>query len=233
MTAPITVMIVDDDPVVAVALRAQVQRVPGFTVVAVADTGQRALLAARHFAPRLVLLDLSLPDAHGLEVAHRLRGRGFRPTDVIVVTGRQEIETVRAAMRQGALHYLVKPIRGATVDKVLTRYAASVRQAADGGRASGQQEIDAMFASLHRDDGGTVGRPAIPAAATPQTVGAVLTALSQAQTDLSASETAELVGVSRATARRYLETLVAQGQVVASLRYGALGRPQHRYRIAP
>jgi response regulator of citrate/malate metabolism len=221
----ITVLIVDDDPVITTTLRAQVNRISGFKVVGIAHTGYAALAAARRFAPRLVLLDLYLPDLPGLEVAHRLRAPDQPPTDVIVITGRKESATLRAAIQHGALYYLVKPARLGVLERTLQRYAATTaRLAADSGVVE-QQEIDRIFRTLHLDE---AGHPKNISAATAQSV---LDALVGAGTDLSARETAEALGISRATARRYLEYLSERGQVEASLRYGPTGRPQHRYRI--
>jgi response regulator of citrate/malate metabolism len=59
----------------------------------------------------------------------------------------------------------------------------------------------------------------------------VLSALGSAGGALSASELAEAVGISRATAQRYLASLVEVGSVRLRLRYGATGRPQHRYEL--
>jgi response regulator of citrate/malate metabolism len=64
----------------------------------------------------------------------------------------------------------------------------------------------------------------------PQTAELVQTALREAQGNLSATETAELVGVSRVSARRYLEYFCSIGQAEVSLRYGSAGRPERRYR---
>lgn len=224
-TAEHTVLIVDDDPVVTTTLHAQVNRVPGFKVVGIAHTGQVALAAAQRFAPRLVLLDLHLPDLPGLEVAHRLRRPDQPGPDVIVVSGRNESAAVRAAMQRGALYYLVKPTRAAVLEQTLQRYAATVEQLAPGGRFAEQQEIDRVFRSLHLD---LTPRAKSISAATERSV---LDALAEAGDDLSAHELAEAVGISRATARRYLEHLADLGRVEARLRYGPTGRPQHRYRV--
>ncbi|NBE98402.1 response regulator [Nonomuraea sp. KC401] len=221
----ITVLIVDDDPVVTAALHAQVNRVLGFRVVGIAHSGHAALAAAARFAPRLVLLDLHLPDLPGLEVAHRLRRPDQPPADVIVISGRKESATVRAAIQRGALYYLVKPTRAGTLEQTLLRYAATVAQLESGGRFAEQQEIDRIFRSLHLDQG---ARPKSISAATEQ---AVLDALAGVDEDASAHELGELIGVSRATARRYLEHLAERGLVEGRPRYGPTGRPQHRYRV--
>ena len=54
--------------------------------------------------------------------------------------------------------------------------------------------------------------------------------LCEATADLSASECAELAGLSRISARRYLEYFAETGRVKVRLRYGAAGRPERRYR---
>jgi response regulator of citrate/malate metabolism len=54
----------------------------------------------------------------------------------------------------------------------------------------------------------------------------------EAERDVSAAEVAQLTGISRPTAQRYLALLVKQGVARLDLRYGATGRPEHRYRPA-
>ncbi|MDF5758949.1 response regulator [Spongiactinospora sp. TRM90649] len=225
-SSEITVLIVDDDPVVTTALRAQVNRVPGFKVIGIAHTGRAALAAAVRFAPRLILLDLHLPDLPGLEVAHQLRRPNQPPADVIVISGKKEAGAVRAAMQRGAIYYLIKPTRMGTLEQALSRYAAAVDQFAATETMDEQQEIDRIFRSLHLD------QAARPKSISPETEQTVLDALETAGADLSANEVAEAVGISRATARRYLEYLSDRGHVEVGLRYGPKGRPQHRYWIS-
>jgi len=64
----IDVFVVEDDPVAAEAHALYVTRVPGFTVVGQAATGQEALQALPRRPADLVLLDLGLPDMNGLDV---------------------------------------------------------------------------------------------------------------------------------------------------------------------
>ncbi|TDD28839.1 response regulator [Nonomuraea terrae] len=220
----ITVLIVDDDPVITTTLKHQVGKVPGFRVVAIAPNGQTALDAAARFAPRLVLLDLHLPDMTGLEVAHRLRHPDRPPTDVIVISGRKESDTVRAAIQRGALYYLVKPTRASTLTNTLLRYADTLERLQPGCMFDEQQEIDELYRAMHLD----LARPKGITAATER---AVLAALTKVEADASASELAAMVGVSRATAQRYLEYLAGRGLVEGGPRYGLPGRPQHRYRV--
>jgi response regulator of citrate/malate metabolism len=57
--------------------------------------------------------------------------------------------------------------------------------------------------------------------------------LQAATRDVSATEIADQVGISRSTAQRYLAELARHGKIELHLHYGTTGRPEHRYRIAP
>ena len=66
----------------------------------------------------------------------------------------------------------------------------------------------------------------------PETAELILATLRERSDELSAQQCAAAVGVSRVSARRYLEFFVSQGKAQVSLRYGSRGRPERRYRIA-
>ena len=99
--ALIRVLVVEDDPIAAQAHAAYVTRVPGFTVVATALTGADALRHLSHESTDLVLLDLNLPDMHGMDVCRAVRAAGRR-TDVIAVTSARDLAMVRGAVSQGS-----------------------------------------------------------------------------------------------------------------------------------
>jgi len=220
----IRTLIVEDDPIVATVHRGYVERVPGFTVVGVVARGRDAIAAVDHLRPQLVLLDLYLPDMPGLEVARHLRRPGRAATDVIVVTRVNDVATVRSAMQHGALHYLVKPVTFTALEQKLGRYAALSERLAQQEHAN-QEDVDQLFQVLHTGLADT-----LPKGLSPATLDLVARVLRESDSDLSAGEIADVVGVSRVTARRYLEHLAAHGVAVVSLRYGAAGRPQHRFR---
>ena len=71
----------------------------------------------------------------------------------------------------------------------------------------------------------------LPKGLSRETLDLVARTLRDTDTALGAAETAEAAGLSRVTARRYLEHLVSEGSVELELKYGA-GRPEHRYRWA-
>ncbi|MGQ9349191.1 response regulator [Mycolicibacterium gilvum] len=217
------VLVVDDDFMVAEIHRRFVDRIDGFRVVGVARTGAEALEATRQLRPQLILLDVYLPDMTGLEVLQQLRSGGDR-VDVIVITAARELDTVRGALDGGAADYLIKPFEFSQLETKLTAYAARA-DALQSARGADQDLIDALF-----------GGPSVaPAKTMPKGLGAetgelVLDAVRTAG-EVSAAECADLVGISRVSARRYLEHYLGAGTLELRLQYG-VGRPERRYRIA-
>jgi response regulator of citrate/malate metabolism len=223
----ISVLVVDDDFRVA-DLHAQfVQRVPGFTVVGVAHTGAAALdIAARH-RPDLVLLDLYLPDEHGLSVLRRLReGDGPHP-DVIVISAAQDVPSVRAAMQGGVVQYLVKPFAFRVFADRLSSYRELWEQSHRTGDV-GQRDVDRLFSLMRTPSSPTE----LPKGLSEPTMALVRKEFETPDAEFSAVEIAARIGVSRATAQRYLAVLVQDGKLELTLRYGTAGRPEHRYRPA-
>ncbi|MGV0805439.1 response regulator [Mycolicibacterium setense] len=211
------VLVVDDDFMVAEIHRRFVDRVDGYRTVSVARNGTDALAAAAELRPDLILLDVYLPDMTGLDVLRRLRTDG-NLVGVIMVTAARELDTVRGALDGGAADYLIKPFDFDQLRAKLVAFAARADAlAAEGG--ADQSTIDALF-------GG-------PASAPPKGLGAetgrlVMDAV-RAAGEVSAAECAELVGISRVSARRYLEYYLSTGALELRLQYGA-GRPARRYR---
>jgi response regulator of citrate/malate metabolism len=220
----ISVLVVEDDPVAADAHRAYVERVPGFDVAAVVHQGRDALRVLADTKVDLVLLDLHLPDGHGLDLARRLRGSGSA-VDIIVVTSARDLPTVRAAVSQGVVQYLLKPFTFDTIRQKLVRYAEYRAQLGDDREAVGQGEVDRALASLRGVDATT-----LPAGLSPETLEAVRAVLADDPAGLSASEVGHLCGMSRVTARRYLEHLAEAGVLRREPRYGGPGRPEMAYR---
>jgi response regulator of citrate/malate metabolism len=220
----IRTLIVEDDYRVAKLHAEFAEKVGGFEVACLAHTASAAIDAIAKHRPELVLLDLYLPDANGLDLLRRLRALP-EPPDVIVLSAAREMASVRAAMRAGALHYLIKPFEYEALRERMEAYA-ELHSARSAEGEIDQQEVDRMFALLRRSGRGAVE---LPKGHSATTAALVLDALADAGQELSAGEVAERIGVSRATAQRYLALLADVGRVRLSLRYGGAGRPEHRY----
>jgi response regulator of citrate/malate metabolism len=225
----VRVLVVEDEVRVAEAHASYVGRVPGFEVAGVAhsvvDT-MRILEAARDRGRPvdLLLLDMNLPDGHGLGLVTGARAAGHL-CDVIAVTAARDTDVVRHAVAQGVVLYLLKPFTFATFRAKLEQYAAYREQLASSPREVVQDEVDRLLGSLR-----PTGTAPLPKGMSAETLRDVTSAVRSATEGLSASEAAGTVGISRVTARRYLEHLASMGLVDRQPRYGGGGgRPEVAY----
>jgi response regulator of citrate/malate metabolism len=217
----VRVLVVEDEAVTAEAHAAYTDRVPGFHAVGIAHSSRDAHRLLESEDVDLVLLDMNLPDGHGLALLRAIRASGRR-CDVIAVTAARDSEVVRTTISHGAVGYLIKPFGFAAFRDRLVQYA-DYRARVDAAPAQVvQDEVDGLFEAL---------RPApsrLPKGLSPETLRQVTDAVRTADAR-SATEVAQEIGSSRVTARRYLEHLADQGLVTRGLRYRTSGRPEVEY----
>jgi response regulator of citrate/malate metabolism len=223
----IRVLIVDDDFMVAKVHAGFIQNTPGFAVVGAAHTGAEALVKTRELQPGLVLLDIHLPDANGLDLMLQLRD--IAPElDVLVISAAREVETVRRALRGGIVHYLIKPFSQADLQERLEHYLSAYQGMDSSKHVAEQSDVNRVFGVDRME---LTQRP-LPKGCSAETLRLVEQVLHSAEADLSAAEVADRLGMSRVSARRYLEYLHDEARVDVRLRYGA-GRPERRYALKP
>ncbi|QCU77132.1 response regulator [Citricoccus sp. SGAir0253] len=254
----IRTLIVDDDFAVAGMHRRFVEALEGFEVAGVLERGLPVAGFLAEHEVDLVLLDVHLPDRSGVQVLEDLRAAGS-DVAVIMVTAASERDTVRRAVGHGVDGYLVKPFSRDEFNDRLLAFAALYAEPAgaeqdtlDGGELD-QAEIDRLVrgaAGLPPREGGAAvagtgtGAPGdtagasgatlptrLPKGFSAPTLRRVADALREAGAgvDRSAREVAEACGISRVSARRYLDLMAGHGLAELRPRYGATGRPEHRY----
>jgi two-component system CitB family response regulator len=214
----VRVLVVEDDFRVARLHADLVGAVEGMVVVGVAHTGADARALAQAELPDLVLLDEYLPDERGSVLA------GDLGCAVIVVSADDDASAVRRAVAAGAVNVVLKPFAPAVLTARLEAFTRFWRSLGTG--AVDQRAVDRAYAALRQGDAPAV---ALPKGRSVVTAEAIRDTLRAADDALTAVEVAEAIGVSRATAQRYLSDLTTGGRVELSLRYGSTGRPEHRY----
>ena len=218
----IKILIVEDDPAIAEIHRRFVQRLAGFEVLGVALTLFDAREQIGILKPDLVLLDVWLPDGEGFSLLRELRQSGAH-LDVILLTAAREAAALQEAMRLGVVDFILKPVVFERLRDTLGNYAES-RAALAALADIDQQAVDALFGTPLQQ----VAAGGLPKGIDALTLQRVLAALNLQ--GASAEEIGSRVGVSRTTARRYLEFLVGQQLASPELEYGTVGRPERRYR---
>lgn len=103
----ITIVLADDHTIVRQGLRAILEAEKDFTIVGEASNGQEALDQVEQLKPDVLVLDLALPDIHGLEVVRRLRSRRLQ-TQVVVLSMHARGAYIQEAMKQGVKGYVLK-----------------------------------------------------------------------------------------------------------------------------
>ncbi|MEU3848000.1 MULTISPECIES: response regulator [Micrococcus] len=227
------VLIIEDEQLTADTYAEYLARAGGYEVVHRSPTMADALRflksrwsARQSFGVDVVLLDMNLPDGHGLEVLRQMRAAGFTG-GVLALTGATELKTIRQAIALGVVQYLVKPFGYQQFAERLRAFREVSAEFAGTGSAADQDAVDRAF-RRHRP----VSPPELPKGLTEGTLSAVVDLLRTASAGLSAGEVGAAVGTSRVTARRYLEHLSQQGVVERQPRYGTPGRPENEYRWA-
>jgi DNA-binding NarL/FixJ family response regulator len=111
MKEPVHIMLVDDHPLVRDGLRARLEAVPHFRVVAEADSGAEALALAGSTRIDLVLMDITMRDGSGIEATARLTGN-YPDIAVLILSMHDKLEYVTQAMQAGARGYVLKDAPG-------------------------------------------------------------------------------------------------------------------------
>ncbi|RXT13719.1 response regulator [Ammoniphilus sp. CFH 90114] len=228
MSKPIEVLIVEDDIRIAEIHRRFTEKVEGFSVIATATTGEQAREWLEVVGPQLVLLDVYLPDMRGIDLVPVIR-QNFQHTDVIMITAASEVEVVRKALHGGVFDYIVKPLTFDRFRASLEKYRSHLQRLEETETLSAQQieelwkkEQSLSFQEEEEED--------IPKGIDPLTLDRILRFVAQMEDKgMTAEMLSKESGVSRSTARRYLEYLISQKKIYAELIYGNVGRPERRY----
>mgnify|MGYP003587992839 CR=1 FL=1 len=221
----IRVLIVEDDPMVADINKKYTQAVANYTVVGLVRNGGETLAAIEKLQPDLIILDNYLPEQSGLDILTDLR-RQDKPVDVIMITAADDTVTVSKAIRHGVVAYITKPFKFQRYQAVLEAYR-DLRLELGKKKVLNQEAIDRLTsigASTAKND-----PEELPKSFQAQTKDLIMKFLLAQQQPRSAEQIAVSAGISRVTARRYLELMVEQGQVERTLDYLTVGRPVHRF----
>jgi len=126
MMKHLCIMVVDDEPEIRRLLKRCLEP-EGYDVITASD-GNSALAVMGKCEPDLVVLDIMMPGLNGFEVLEFIRQRSDIP--IIMLTGKQEVTTLRDALSLGADDYVRKPFRRG---ELLARIRAKLRRAGQQG----------------------------------------------------------------------------------------------------
>ncbi|WP_241523837.1 response regulator [Chimaeribacter coloradensis] len=223
--APLDVVIVEDEPALARLHADFIEQHFALRVAGIAATlaEARRLIAAHR--PRLLLLDNFLPDGQGIALLETPQLKNSECT-VIFITAASDMHTCSQAIRAGAFDYLIKPISYKRLRNSLERFMQFIHTQRSF-KVLDQSNVDALYnlqARRPADDAGAKGIE-------PNTL-ALVKGLFADRPEIawSVDEIVAESGISKTTARRYLEFCVETGFVQIEMQYGKIGHPRRLYR---
>ncbi|WP_066053880.1 response regulator [Robertmurraya korlensis] len=226
----IEVLIVEDDLRIAEIQQRFIEQIQGFRVVGIAASYIEAKTLIDILKPDLLLLDVYFPDMNGLDLLKETK-QLEKHTDVIMITATKELDKVQEAISIGVFDYMIKPVVFDRFKQALQRYQDFHKKLFILGKENTlitQQEVDRLLRK-EVEVTSSNDRSLLPKGIDPLTLEKVLEVLRKVGVGLTAESVAKEIGVSRTTARRYLEHLVSIEQIEADLAYGTVGRPERVY----
>ncbi len=221
----LSVVIAEDDPKISEIQSRFIEKIEGFDVVGIGNTIEESEQIIDVFQPDLVLLDYFFPDGNGVDLLWKIR-RNYKNTDVIFITAAKEVTVLQDAIRGGVFDYILKPMTFSRFQSTLGKFLDHRNKLREMTRLD-QSGVDQIIHPA-QDPAQTDVR--MPKSIDPLTLEKVEDEVSKLNDDgVNAEAMGAQVGISRTTARRYLEFLVSKGTVKPSLVYGSVGRPERLY----
>jgi two-component system CitB family response regulator len=221
----LTIVIAEDDPKIAEIQSRFIEKIEGFEVVGIGNTIAESEEIIDVFQPDLVLLDVLFPDGNGVDLLWTIR-RLYKNIDVIFITAAKEVSTLQNAIRGGAFDFVLKPMTFSRFQSTLRKFSEH-RTKLKGMTSLDQTEVDQI---IHPAQDSAQTDVRMPKSIHSLTLERIEEEVQKLEGDGVNAEAMGLqVGISRTTARRYLEFLVSKGTVRPSLVYGSVGRPERLY----
>ncbi|MDL2297631.1 response regulator [Synergistaceae bacterium OttesenSCG-928-D05] len=224
------VLIAEADPLLQKLYSDLIAEENAFTVLKCVSTGPQMFETLRIVGADLVLLDLYLKDFNALEGLDELR-KEFPRLDYIIASSGENPELVRNALCQGVFEFLIKPFSFERLRLALRNYHVYHHSLTGRTRPWQQEDLDTLISMKARDPSWANNR-SIPKGLQLKCLNDVESFLKESSDTFSAQEVGDKLGISRSTARRYLEFLTMSERVVVEYAYRRVGRPEKRYRMA-
>ena len=223
----IRTIIAEDDPRIAEIQHRFLEKLDGFEAIGLAHNLEDCREMINILEPDLVLLDIHFPDGNGLEFLKSLRDENLN-IDVILVTAARDVESVKSAMHGGVFDYIVKPLEFSRMRDSLSRYRDHVERlnALD---TVEQSDIDGLLPRVKTESQANPRTNILPKGIDALTLNKVRDLFQTVPKSQGAEMVGQNIGISRTTARRYLEYLVSTNELVVDVSYGGVGRPERHY----
>lgn len=213
------VLIVEDDPMVAMINEQYIGRNKNFKVVEKCSDGKSALEFLETDTVDLIILDVFMPHTNGFETLRQIR-KLHMSVDVIMVTAANDRESLEEALHLGVVDYLVKPFTFDRFQIALEKFITQTDALKDLGTLS-QKNIDFII-----DNARKKSEEIHPKGIQEKTLRLIVDHMKEnGDSWLTADDIAEKTGLTVVTVRRYMNYLTENGIVIGDMNYETGGRP--------
>lgn len=220
------VLIVEDDPMVAMINEQYVKRSKDFCVVGKCRNGKEAIAFLQANEADLIVMDVFMPQMDGFETLRQIRNDHIS-VDAIMVTAANDRDSLDAALQLGVIDYLVKPFTFERFRIALDKYIAQTTALRELDTLN-QKNIDFII-----DRARQKAEELYPKGIQQKTLRLIMDHMkSHAGVWMTGDEIAEQVGLTGVTVRRYLNYLVQSGLLTGEMNYETGGRPCMLYKSA-
>ena len=227
------VLIVEDDPMVAMINEQYVCKNPQFKVAASCRNGQEALAFLETNKVDLIVLDVFMPYMDGIETLKKIREKKVE-AEVIMVTAANDSTTIEETMHLGVIDYLIKPFAFERFQVALEKFISHHTILKENNTLD-QSSIDNMISSTPENTtvktvkNSDVDQQTLPKGIQKKTMLLIEDYLTQNPGWHTVGMLADKLGISIVTARHYMNYLEEQGIIVSEINYGTGGRPSVLY----
>lgn len=219
------ILIIEDDPQVA-KMTGDFLVQNGYSSVGVAGSAEEAKHYLSHHTVSLVLLDIYLPGASGLDVLRTIR-QEQKQIEAIIISAAKDSTQIREAFRLGCVDYLLKPFTYERLSEALEKYHQ--RCVLLGKARLSQDDVDLLSGEVN---GKVPTVSALPKGIDRNTLHRICRAIAKVNTAFRVQDVAEPLDLSRVTVKKYLDFLTEEKVLRKSYIYGNIGRPVHEYRVS-
>lgn len=220
------VLIVEDDPMVAMINEQYIKRNKKFEIVAKCNDGSSALNFLEKNEVDLLILDVYMPKMSGFDMLRRIRNKQIM-VDAIMVTAANDRESLEEALHLGVVDYLVKPFTFDRFQIALEKYIVQNNALKDIDTFN-QTSIDHIIESSRKKTEGL-----FPKGIQEKTLQLIIDFLKDNRgVWFTGDEIAKTIGLTGVTVRRYMNYLAESGRVTSEMDYETGGRPCMRYQIS-
>ena len=217
------VLIVEDDPMVAMINEQYIKRNKNFTVVGKCKDGRSAISFLEENEVDLVILDVYMPLMNGFEALRSIRNKNIA-VDVVMVTAANDRDSLEEALHLGIVDYLVKPFSFDRFRVALEKFIAQ-HNALKGVDTLDQSNIDYIIDNSHRKS-----EELYPKGIQEKTLEMIMAYINQHKgVWMTGDALAEGIGITVVTVRRYMSYLSDAGKILCEMDYETGGRPCMKY----